>query len=656
MVRLTLSEDTQKALQCLIGHQVSSESPWTNVKKEALITHLAKYQNHSEIFQFKDSITLVIQTVAGITGIHKAAEFQNRDPEFARDGYVCFEPNKEKYDTVAKMRVDVAIQATPEMDTSIAQTVPPLPSNVWTQYEYHVDSQREVSGDLASQMLILGCPHEVYSLQFCPVNENILVGGCINGQILVWDIAGKLKSVGNEPKLSPKELKYHLALINYLGRYQDLKPDGVCSLQFVSCSKDGYLLIWDLQSSSRVKFGGKKLKQSRKFPAFKPLYKLVAENPVSGGCIPLTTVTVEPFPQNYALHEPVSSKRKFSLTQRFTYKPELQKPKSHPEMKMYLGSLEGEIIEAKWEGYEFNPGDAVNIENGNFEVWDFLERSDKPSMIQNITGGMLTGIYPSKLGENQNVIGVADNSGIFHVFFVPHEHMKDSQKCKKSVTSFFNHEMECQRFFEECQNRWLESNAETLAAQKEAVKAELKLREMEKRVRERTEREKKKKEEEKLGKQKLDRTKDFLKEDIASIKWNTEQELLLTNEQPEAAAKVMEEHKEVNTIVENYFEEFKEKEDTLLNYMKENPYEYNIRWKQLLAEGMQRCQIVNTALQSDLSRLERYFHTTYDHKELSRRKYDIKGKEKKNEIGNKSSINILDEQEKSKFRKSAKRY
>jgi hypothetical protein len=29
---------------------------------------------------------------------------------------------------------------------------------------------------------------------------------------------------------------------------------------------------------------------------------------------------------------------------------------------MYIGSMEGEVIEAMWEGYEFNPGENINSE------------------------------------------------------------------------------------------------------------------------------------------------------------------------------------------------------------------------------------------------------------------------------------------------------
>ena len=37
--------------------------------------------------------------------------------------------------------------------------------------------------------LLLQAPTDVYSFQFCPSNPDIISAGCINGQIVLWDIA-----------------------------------------------------------------------------------------------------------------------------------------------------------------------------------------------------------------------------------------------------------------------------------------------------------------------------------------------------------------------------------------------------------------------------------------------------------------------------------
>jgi hypothetical protein len=45
-----------------------------------------------------------------------------------------------------------------------------------------------------------------------------------------------------------------------------------------------------------------------------------------------------------------------------THFPEFQEVKGYPERKMYIGSMEGRVIEATWEGYEFNSGENINVE------------------------------------------------------------------------------------------------------------------------------------------------------------------------------------------------------------------------------------------------------------------------------------------------------
>jgi WD40 repeat protein len=53
---------------------------------------------------------------------------------------------------------------------------------------------------------VLETPIEITALEFHPENPNVLIGGCLNGQIIVWDLSamdyritkGPLKSKGDE--------------------------------------------------------------------------------------------------------------------------------------------------------------------------------------------------------------------------------------------------------------------------------------------------------------------------------------------------------------------------------------------------------------------------------------------------------------------------
>ena len=37
--------------------------------------------------------------------------------------------------------------------------------------------------------LLLEAPDDIQVFSFCPMNNDIIAGGCINGQVVLWDIA-----------------------------------------------------------------------------------------------------------------------------------------------------------------------------------------------------------------------------------------------------------------------------------------------------------------------------------------------------------------------------------------------------------------------------------------------------------------------------------
>ena len=53
--------------------------------------------------------------------------------------------------------------------------------------------------------LLLEAPDDIYTFKFCPTDPHIIAGGCINGQVVLWDIskhADRLKTQrgGNKRK------------------------------------------------------------------------------------------------------------------------------------------------------------------------------------------------------------------------------------------------------------------------------------------------------------------------------------------------------------------------------------------------------------------------------------------------------------------------
>ncbi|XP_029285354.1 LOW QUALITY PROTEIN: dynein axonemal intermediate chain 3 [Cottoperca gobio] len=43
--------------------------------------------------------------------------------------------------------------------------------------------------DPSNPQLLLECPDDIFAFEFCPSDPNIIVGGCMNGQVVLWDIS-----------------------------------------------------------------------------------------------------------------------------------------------------------------------------------------------------------------------------------------------------------------------------------------------------------------------------------------------------------------------------------------------------------------------------------------------------------------------------------
>jgi hypothetical protein len=52
--------------------------------------------------------------------------------------------------------------------------------------------------------LLLEAPDDIYSFQFCPTDPNIIAGGCMNGQVVMWDIAAHVDRL-KQPRSNAKK-------------------------------------------------------------------------------------------------------------------------------------------------------------------------------------------------------------------------------------------------------------------------------------------------------------------------------------------------------------------------------------------------------------------------------------------------------------------
>ncbi|RZC37985.1 WD repeat-containing protein 63, partial [Asbolus verrucosus] len=276
--------------------------------------------------------------------------------------------------------------------------------------------------------LILETPRPVFALSCCPYNENLVVGGCVNGQIILWDISNKLNRVEEEEILILKQQKYReymFSLMNWMknifdlalirptavsdlkyshkgcvnaiywmspfhsvsktGTVEKIDEDASHSLQFLSSAEDGSVMIWDLLKKPTIVPGGfkssRKLKRLKKRPSalsvdespfkelhlnLKPIYKINITSTLENPRI----LSISSFFGRYfnTIYETATrgSKRCLKLSERLIYKPVLEIYNSCPRKNFFVGTMEGDFIQASWDGQEFDSGEIVNWENCRF--------------------------------------------------------------------------------------------------------------------------------------------------------------------------------------------------------------------------------------------------------------------------------------------------
>ncbi|EZA61349.1 WD repeat-containing protein, partial [Ooceraea biroi] len=286
--------------------------------------------------------------------------------------------------------------------------------------------------DCLSPKLILECPREVTSIAVCPLDSTIIVGGCANGQVVVWHIPGKIEQVEAVVMQTGAQAKYSIAMRNLMtwmrqtkemslicpvamsslkysqkagitqiiwvpshhkvdknGRIVSLPEDatvGDLSWQFATASQDGTIAFWDLKCRLAEKDASrhnrrKKAKRSdittqplSPFKildrVFKPDYILVVQYPDESRRVVITMLSMynPKFRKKQVEPFPVRD----DVTIRKYYRPIIEKADYAMEPKMLVGTVEGEFGCITWEGYEFATDVSVNRETAR---WLWMKRT-----------------------------------------------------------------------------------------------------------------------------------------------------------------------------------------------------------------------------------------------------------------------------------------
>ncbi|XP_074523900.1 dynein axonemal intermediate chain 3 isoform X2 [Halichoeres trimaculatus] len=161
--------------------------------------------------------------------------------------------------------------------------------------------------DPLSPQLLLECPDDIFAFEFSPSDPNIIVGGCVNGQVVLWDISahvthlqpdGKKSSVntdilelGDSKEKTPvvcycavssteSSHKAPITDVQWLPPTFEVTKTGVAvenknniSVQVITCSPDGALMFWDVRPTRQwsLSASGKNHEKSQTTPATVPV-------------------------------------------------------------------------------------------------------------------------------------------------------------------------------------------------------------------------------------------------------------------------------------------------------------------------------------------------------------------------------------------------
>lgn len=265
--------------------------------------------------------------------------------------------------------------------------------------------------------LYLESNREVKVLAFCPFNENILVGGCVNGQIVVWDLTHKLENVETMEVLSETRERYRIAMNAHMGWMKNVHDNAVVSatamsnlitshygpitaikwltpnflvsstgrqypmqdekksLMFFSGSEDGTIMIWNLSVENVTLLEGKKVKKSKRVlrrPSgllvdvspykildrnLQPCYKIILGVAGKTQTLPIQSFAMDQPPVKY-----INVPKKTGTGRKYFSCEILPQKEEDMSYTLYCGSQHGELRKVVWEGHAFNTGEVVNSE------------------------------------------------------------------------------------------------------------------------------------------------------------------------------------------------------------------------------------------------------------------------------------------------------
>lgn len=266
--------------------------------------------------------------------------------------------------------------------------------------------------DILNYKLMLKAPREVLVVRYCPYDGNLVIGGTINGQIIVWDLKDRLELIESEEILTTDQIKYRAAMRTFLAWTKEenrnvvVQPSAISSLEyshksaitsiqwlnentsiteggllknnpdkkckfFVTTSMDGNVCYWDLEMGAGDENAKKTpVRRPRKLPpafnsveseykaldgVLKPTFTVSVRLPITGAVLDHALVKYEP------INPPL--KRKIFMRVKHSIEKE---PQPLCRTNLIVSTYTGDIASIQWHGFEFLQGDSNRDEKINY--------------------------------------------------------------------------------------------------------------------------------------------------------------------------------------------------------------------------------------------------------------------------------------------------
>ncbi|XP_028667360.1 dynein axonemal intermediate chain 3 [Erpetoichthys calabaricus] len=261
--------------------------------------------------------------------------------------------------------------------------------------------------------LLLECPDDVYCFEFCPSDPSIIVGGCMNGQIALWDISAHMERLQStrtgggkhapakatslpgfeDPHANDTPVMRYCAVssiesghkapvtdVQWLPDYYEVSrlgtpvenSSGMC-LQIMTCSPDCTVFIWDVrapkaplsQMTDRKKAEEKRLDILHEIPdtfkhldlTWKPLIKVALPKLDGGGEYSSMKFSLVDSHRDTWIHgnvdkfHPKTEKLESGIDYATLRVPSAKNLKGQSDVstKFSLGTEDGELVYADWK-------------------------------------------------------------------------------------------------------------------------------------------------------------------------------------------------------------------------------------------------------------------------------------------------------------------